>query len=224
MTEMQYQVHNWYHFAWLSGDNIGEQHVHNLDIGNWVMSAVLKKEGKDWAHPVEANGMGASTTRGYNGKNVQGQIFDAHFVEYTFDNGIKMYSQCRHQRGTFGDVAEYFQSTTTPKGSRVAGRSDLKLKFGAGMTQEHYELQQAVVNGEKLNNGWYGAISSMTAVLGRMATYSGKIVKWDELVEKGQDMFPENITWDTVPPVVPDQNGLYPIPVPGRYDPFTAKA
>jgi hypothetical protein len=187
------------------------------------MSAALKKEGENWAHPVEANGMGANTTRGYNGKNRQGQIFDAHFVEFTFENGVKMFSQCRHQVGTWGQVTEYFHSTTDPKGRNVATRSDLKLPFGGGV-QEHYELQQAIVKGTKLNNGWYGAISSMTAVLGRMATYSGKVIRWDDLVQKGQDMFPENITWDTVPPVAPDARGFYPIPVPGKYDPFTAKA
>jgi len=224
MTEMQYQALNWYHFAWLSGDNIGEQHVHNIDIGNWVMSAVLKKEGKDWAHPVEANGMGACLTRGYNGRNVQGQIFDAHFVEFTYENGTKMLSQCRHQPGTWSNVSEAYHSTTEPKGRGVSIRTDLKLQHGNPYVQEHYILQQAVVNGTKQNDGWYGAISSMTAVLGRMATYSGKIVKWDELVEKGQDMCPESITWDTVPPVVPNENGFYPIPVPGKYNPFTAKA
>jgi hypothetical protein len=225
MTEMQYQVNNWYHFAWLSGDNIGEQHVHNLDIGNWVMSAVLKKEGENWAHPVEANGMGANTTRGYNGKNIQGQIYDAHFVEYTYENGTKMFSQCRHQPGTFTSVSEYFHSASEPKGRNVAARNaDIQLKFGGPYVQEHYVLQQAIVEGKKHNEGWYGAISSMTAVLGRMANYSGKIVKWDELVQNGQDMFPENITFETEPPVKPDANGFYPIPVPGKYDPFKAKA
>jgi myo-inositol 2-dehydrogenase / D-chiro-inositol 1-dehydrogenase len=223
MTEMQYQVNNWYHFAWLSGDNIGEQHVHNIDIGNWVMTTVLKKEGAEWAHPVEANGMGACTRRGYNGKNVQGQIFDTHFVEFTFENGVKMFSQCRHQPNTFQSVNEYVHTTTNPKGSTVAIGTRNRLKFGS-MAQEHYELQQAITQGKKHNEGHYGAVSSMTAVLGRMATYSGKVIRWDELVEKGQDMFPANLTWDMAPPVVPDKDGFYPIPVPGRYDPFTAKA
>lgn len=225
MTEMQYQVHNWYHFAWLSGDNICEQHVHNLDIANWVMSAVLKKEGPNWAHPVEANGMGACVTRGYNGKDVQGQIFDTHFVEFTYEDGTKMYSQCRHQRNTFSNVNEYFHSTKELRGRPVsARRSDIKLQHGNPYVQEHHVLQQAIADARNHNEGWYGAVSSMTAVLGRMATYSGKVIQWDELVEKGPDMFPENPTWETTPPVVPDENGFYPIPVPGRYDPFTAKA
>jgi predicted dehydrogenase len=223
MTEMQYQVNNWYHFNWLSGDNIAEQHVHNLDIANWVMSSALKKEGANWAHPVEANGMGACTTRGYNGKDIQGQIFDAHFVEFTYEDGTKMFSQCRHQPNTFSMVDEFFHSTKEPKGKKVNGAGDkLQLKFNAGMTQEHHDLQQAVLNNEKRNEGWYGAVSSMTAVMGRLATGSGKVVKWDELVQKGFDSFPTgDLNWDTKPPVMPDEDGFYPIVVPGKFDPIT---
>ncbi|MEI7730384.1 MAG: Gfo/Idh/MocA family oxidoreductase [Verrucomicrobiota bacterium] len=224
MSEMQYQVNNWYHFAWLSGDNICEQHVHNLDIGNWVMSAALKKEGANWAHPVEANGMGASLTRSYNGKDIQGQIFDAHFVEYTYEDGTKMYSQCRHQPGTMSGVSETVHSTKQMKGIGVTSiAKGGKLKLGA-YQQEHLDLQEAIVNDKKHNEGWYGAISSMTAVLGRMATYSGKLVKWDELVTKGPDLFPAgNLTWDSQPPVMPDAEGFYPIPCPGKYDPMTGQ-
>lgn len=221
MTEMQYQVNNWYHFVWLSGDNICEQHVHNLDIGNWIMAAVLNKEGADWAHPIEANGMGASLTRGYNGKNVQGQIFDAYFVEFTFDNGTRMYSQCRHQPGTWGIVNEFFHSTLQPKGRAVAGTgTNPKLQHANPYVQEHYALQQAIKDDKKLHEGWHGAISSMTAVLGREAVYSGRIVRWDDLVKNGPDTFPTKLAWDANPPVMPDQNGMYPIPVPGQYKAF----
>lgn len=218
MTEMQYQVHNWYHFNWLSGDHICEQHVHNLDVANWVMSAVLNKEGAAWAHPVEANGMGASLTRGYNGKDIQGQIFDAHFVEFTYEDGTKMYSQCRHQPGTWGIVDEYFHATKQPRGMRVASAGQAsKLQHDNPYVQEHYALQQAIQGERRLNEGWYGAISSMTAVMGREATYSGRIVRWDDLVKKGADSFPTKLSWDAEPPVKPDQNGMYPIAVPGQY-------
>ncbi len=96
MTEMQFQVRNWYHFVWLSGDNICEQHVHNLDVGNWVKGD----------HPVEANGMGSCLQRykGRDPKKGMGQIFDNHFVEFTYKDGTKMYSQCRHIPNTWGGV------------------------------------------------------------------------------------------------------------------------
>lgn len=223
MTEMQYQINNWYHFVWLSGDQICEQHVHNLDVGNWVVSAVTGEEGEDWPHPVEANGMGASLTRGYNGKNLQGQIFDANFVEYSYANGLRMYSQCRHQPRTWSPVTEYFHGTLKPEGRNVAGGGpEVKLKFSNPYVQEHYDLQQAIVRGRKLHEGWYGAIDTMTAVLGRMATYSGKVVKWDDLVTNGHDTFPKELSWAANPPVVPDANGFYPVPMPGKFDPYAA--
>ena len=108
MTEMQFQVNNWYHFCWLSGDNICEQHVHNLDVCNWV---------KD-DHPVEANGMGGCIQRYTRPrpKKGMGQIFDHHFVEFTYKDGTKMYSQCRHIPNTWGsDGGEH--------GPRHQGRS-----------------------------------------------------------------------------------------------------
>ena len=79
MTEMEYQVNNWYHFCWLSGDNICEQHIHNLDICNWVMDD----------HPVEANGMGGCTAATRARQKGTGQIFDHHFVEFTYEDGIQ---------------------------------------------------------------------------------------------------------------------------------------
>jgi len=229
MTEMQYQVHNWYHFAWASGDHICEQHVHNLDIANWVMSAALKKTGAEWAHPVKANGMGALWHRGYGDfirtmkGNNKGQIYDAHFVEFTYENGVKLYSQCRHQPNCWGGDGETFHSSTTPEGKpNLGGRgvsgagTGPKLPLGA-MDQEHCDLLTAIKEDKPLNEAYYGAVSSFTAVLGRMATYSGKEVKWDDAVKYGPDMFPTNLSWDANPTVMPDKDGNYPIPVPGIY-------
>jgi predicted dehydrogenase len=85
MTEMEYQVNNWYHFTWASGDQICEQHIHNLDIGCWIKGM----------YPVKANGMGGSEMR-MGGDRKLSQIFDHTFVEYTFEDGTKMYSQGRH--------------------------------------------------------------------------------------------------------------------------------
>lgn len=221
MTEMQYQVHNWYHFCWLSGDNICEQHVHNLDIANWVMAADgdAKK-----AHPVEANGMGACVQR-YKGEwKGTGQIFDEHFVEFTYADGTKMYSQCRHIPNTFSMVGEAVHGTkgeATPSGS-IRGETEWHYK-GQGvnaMVQEHKDLIAAIRNGTKYCEGWHGAASSMTAVLGRLATYSGKIVKWDEAVQKGTTEFPTKLAWDAPAPVSPDAEGNYPIPIPGVYQPY----
>jgi len=76
---------------------------------------------------------------------------------------------------------------------------------------------KAIAADKYLNEGWHGAVSSMTAVLGRMATYSGQVVKWDEAVEKGGGEFPAQLAWDAEPPVKPDKDGNYPIPTPGVF-------
>jgi len=214
MTEMQYQVHNWYHFCWLSGDNIGEQHVHNLDIGNWVRDD----------HPVEANGMGGCTARYLGGNKGTGQIFDHHFVEFTYADGTKMYSQCRHMRGCWGAVFEAAHGTkgTSSCSGRIEGENEWRFsgRGVGGHQQEQTDLIATLRAGKRYNEGFYGATSSMTAVLGRVANYSGKVVKWDDLVAKGTSQMPEKLAWDAPAPVQKDSNGNYPIPVPGQFNPY----
>ena len=223
-TEMEYQVHNWYHFCWLSGDNICEQHVHNLDVCNWANGD---------QHPVEANGMGGCSVR-YSGENKGvGQIFDHHFVEFTYADGSKMYSQCRHIPNTWSPVTEAIHGTLgtsdahnvklyTTEGQVVSPKKTPRARRKAagggnvGATvQEHMDLIAAIRSNEKHNEGHYGATSSFTAVLGRMATYSGQVVNWDEAVAKGTSEFPDRLAWDAEPKVKPDKDGNYPIPTPG---------
>ncbi|MHB8866916.1 MAG: Gfo/Idh/MocA family protein [Pirellulaceae bacterium] len=212
-SEMQKQVDNWYHYCWLSGDNICEQHIHNLDVCNWAKNA----------HPVEANGMGGDQLRRelYPGT----QIFDHHFVEFTYPDGNKMYSQCRHVQNTFNRVDEYAFGSKDKGSMRANGdvkdSNGLDFKFG-DYDQEHFTLLDAIRRNLPYNEGHFGATSSMTAVLGRMATYSGNIVKWDEAVENGKDEAPgiETYTWESTPPVVPNDQGMYPRAIPGVYNPF----
>jgi len=202
-------MRNWYHFVWLSGDNICEQHVHNLDVGNWVKGD----------HPVEANGMGYCVERylGLDPKKGMGQIFDYHFVEFTYQDGSKMYSQCRQIPNTYTNISEAVHGT---KGVGAASSRAPELKYRDPYEQEHYDLLAAIRSNDKYNEGWYGATSSFTAVLGRMATYSGKSVKWDDAVAHGPSEFPEKLAWDAKPRALPDANGYYPIPQPGTYKPF----
>jgi predicted dehydrogenase len=209
MTEMEYQVHNWYHFCWVSGDNICEQHIHNLDVCNWI---------KD-AHPVEANGMGGCTARYLGDLKGTGQIFDHHFVEFTYADGSKMYSQCRHMVNTWGSVSEAAHGTigTSDPSRSITGPNEWKFegKSPGGHAQEQKDLIAAMREGNRYNEGYYGASSSMTAVLGRMANYSGKKITWDLALELGSSQFPKNLEWDAPAPVEKDEDGDYPIPRPG---------
>ena len=116
--EMRFQVRNWGCFRWLYGDNIVEQHVHNLDIANWVMA----KDGDPRkAHPVEANGMGGRVNRGN-----YGDIFDHHFIEFTYADGTKMFSQSRHQPGTWNQVSEFVHGMQGTRGVAVGGGPELE--------------------------------------------------------------------------------------------------
>ncbi|MEN6404955.1 MAG: Gfo/Idh/MocA family oxidoreductase [Thermoguttaceae bacterium] len=198
-SEMEYQMRNWYHFVWLCGDHIVEQHVHNLDVCNWVKGD----------HPVKANGMGSCHIRDNRGV---GQIYDNHFVEFTYKDGTKLYSQCRQQPNVWNSMTQFVHGTK--------GQKELPGNGSDGYKQEHVDLINAIRNGEKLNDGWVAATSTMTGVLGRMATYSGQEVNWDDAVAYGPDEMPKKFAFDADPPAMPDKDGNYPVPVPGVYKPY----
>ncbi len=212
-TEMEYQMRNWYYFVWLCGDHICEQHVHNLDVVNWV---------KD-AHPVEANGMGGRQVR--KGSD-HGQIYDHHFIEFTYEDGSKMYSQCRHIRNCWNQVSEAAMGSlgTSNCAGTIEGKNPWRFdgKKVSGHQQEQTDLVATLRAGKRYNEGFYGATSSFTAVLGRMATYSGKVVRWDDAVAKGPEEMPYGVdlTYQSKPPVVPDEEGNYPVAQPGTYKPY----
>jgi len=251
-AELNFQVRNWYHFVWVCGDNIAEQHCHNLDICNWIHG-----KGDRMAHPVEANAQGGRTHKAgpedlmrqappfsdraawdewYQANrqrlNRHGQAWDHFFVEFSYADGSRMYSQCRHIRGTWSNVSEHVYGTN---GSGTPGqlsprsgeqwRNQERTPKGS-MDWEHNKLVEAVREDKPMNDGYHAAMSCMIAVLGREAAYCGKVVKWDELVEKGRSYFPngEVTSFEDPAPVQPDADGFYEssVPVPGVYDPFVS--
>ncbi|ALL07944.1 dehydrogenase [Pedobacter sp. PACM 27299] len=215
-TEMEYQMRNWYYFNWLCGDHIVEQHVHNIDIANWVKNA----------YPVSVQGTGSRAWR--TGKDY-GEIYDNHAVELTYADGAVIYSQCRHFEGIANRVDETFQGT---KGRTYlsAGNNgviwDLKgkelfshpTKGNANPYQtEHDELFAAIAKGDyKFADAERGAKSCFTAIVGRYATYSGQTIKWDEALQANNSLMPDELSWTANPKLMPDANGLYPIPTPGK--------
>lgn len=215
LTEMAYQCKNWYHFNWLSGDQICEQHIHNLDVGCWVKGSF----------PVECNGMGGREQR-EGGDRTRSQIFDHTFCEYTFADGTKMYSQGRHLAGGWSIVDEFAHGSkgTSKIDGVIEGANPWRFEGQrlGGHQQEQHDLIEALMRGEIYNEGQYGAHSTFCAILGREACYSGKVLKWDDLMNSGQDLCPgiDQYTLKSQPPTVPDANGLYPVPVPGVYNPL----
>jgi len=216
-TEMEYQMRNWYYFVWLCGDHITEQHIHNLDVINWALDS----------YPVVAQGMGGREVR--KGKDY-GQIYDHHFVEFHYANGAILNSQCRHQKGTLSKVDEMLIGTkgkvfcdeariTDTKGNTLYQFD--KSKENQPYQNEHDELFAAIAKGEyKFWDAERGAKSSMTSILGRLATYSGQRMEWDKALASGMNIMPATYAFDATPPVVPDANGMYPVAVPGQFKPF----
>ncbi|QDS91643.1 Inositol 2-dehydrogenase [Roseimaritima multifibrata] len=222
-SELEYQTYNWYYFNWLCGDHINEQHIHNLDVINWAMQG----------NPIEAQGQGGREVR----TSIDtGQIFDHHMVEFTYpgDHNPKLFSQCRHIRGCWNSVSEHLSGTTgfadvsaakiyDNKGKLIF-QSEAKEANGKGWQQEHYDLFAALRAGETPNEAEYGAKSTMTSILGRMATYSGKTVKWDDAMASDHALadFDSLTSFDQLPPITPDDEGRYKVPVPGTTKPFEA--
>lgn len=213
MTEMEYQMRNWYYFNWLCGDHITEQHIHNIDVVNWA------KKG----YPVRAQGMGGREVR--KGKDF-GEIFDHHYVEFEYADGTILNSQCRHQKGTMSRVDETLIGT---KGSVVCGTGIMKDSKGKVIYKhegandpnpyqvEHDELFEAIAKGEyKFADAENGAKSTMTSILGRMATYSGQVIEWDKAINSGISIMPKTFAWDAMPPVLPDADGIYAAAIPGK--------
>ncbi|MFZ5833303.1 MAG: Gfo/Idh/MocA family protein [Planctomycetota bacterium] len=214
-TEMEHQIRNWRCFDWLGGGRLVEAHCHELDIMDWAMQG----------HPVEANGMGGrQVTRGEMTRGgMFGTDFDHHFHEYTYADGTKMYSQCRQMNGCWGPMTEHIHTDKAVVDLlgkiRISSVRDRKEEVVSPYLQEHADLLEAIWNGKSYNEGWLGATSSFTSILGREASYCGQVVNWDELAEKGSDLFPKRLAWDADPPVLPDENGSYEyaVPMPGLY-------
>ncbi|MGJ1320363.1 Gfo/Idh/MocA family protein [Sphingobacterium spiritivorum] len=216
MTEMEYQMRNWYYFNWLCGDHIVEQHVHNIDIANWI-------KGK---YPVSIQGTGSQAFR--KGKDY-GEIYDNFAVELTYDDNSVVYSQCRHFEGISNRVDETFQASKGRTYLSAGGQGILWDANGKEIyrhdpkgnpnpyQQEHKELFEAIAKGEyKFDNAEYGAYSTLTGIIGRIACYTGKTIKWDKALESNVDLQPATYAWDASPKILPNADGLYPVAVPGQ--------
>ncbi len=212
-TELEYQMRNWYYFNWLCGDHILEQHIHNIDVANWFIGD----------YPIHAQGMGGRQVR--KGKDY-GEIFDHHFVEFTYPSGAVISSQCRHIPGTMSRVDEVFQGT---KGSIEIGKGEITDLEGKSQYKyprlgqdpnpyqvEHNLLFKSIREGKVIADAENGAMSTLTAILGRMATYTGKKITLEQAMNSKLQLMPEEVNWDTLPPSLPDVNGKYAIPTPGK--------
>jgi myo-inositol 2-dehydrogenase / D-chiro-inositol 1-dehydrogenase len=207
-TEMEFQLRNWYYFTWLSGDHNVEQHIHSLDKPAWAMHD---------EPPVRAWGLGGRQVR----VDPQfGNIYDHHAVVYEYANGVPMYSYCRQIAGCWSETSDNFIGT---KGRANILKHEIEgenpWKYDGPKCNmyvaEHQELFQAIRSGKPINNGLYMARSTMLAILGRMATYSGQAVTWEKAINSTELLSPKSYAMNAEPPILPDQDGKYPIAMPG---------
>jgi predicted dehydrogenase len=200
-NDMEYQLRNWYHYTWLCGDHIVEQHVHNLDVMNWVLKS----------HPLSAVAVGGKQVRT---QPEYGCGWDHFGVDFTYPNDVHVLSMCRHWPKSPGNVSEAVVGTK--------GKSDCANHItlyngekwnppGGGINpyvQEHKDLIASIRSGNPLNEAEQVAHSTLTAIMGREAAYTGQILKWDEFLNSPLDLSPAKYEFGPLPEP--------PVAVPGK--------
>jgi len=207
MTEMQYQLRNPYNFTWLSGDYIVDNLLHFVDLCLWAKGE----------HPISAQGQGARQIA-YRAKC--GDIFTHHAVEYTFADGTKMIATTRQIAGSWISTRSYadgLKGTADLGNYRIEGANAWHFHGAAPNPYqvEHDVLMAAIRQDKPHNEVEYGAMSTMTAILGRYATYSGQMVSWEDALNSKVVLAPARYAFDAPPPVVADAAGCYPAAIPG---------
>jgi myo-inositol 2-dehydrogenase/D-chiro-inositol 1-dehydrogenase len=197
MTDVAWQLRNWYNFVWLSGDGLVEQACHSVDKIAWAMNGVL---------PIKA-----VATGGRQFPNNEGNIFDHIDVFYEFPNGVRAFMAQRQINNCYSDNSDYLMGADglgNIKGWNdpvITGKESWEYKGPKGdMYQiEHDELFASIRNRRPINDGIWMAHSTLMALMGRMAAYTGKEISWDQAMNSELKLVPDNLTWDMELPIRP---------------------
>lgn len=213
MSELDVQVYNQYMFSWLSGDDFTQSLVHNVDRMTWLLG------GKT---PVKAFGMGgraSMTERKY------GDVFDHHAAVFHYpDDACRLFAYCRTEIGCYDlhdDLIIGTKGNAFWNAARITGETNWKYegKYLGGHLEEQIALFDALRKGDRLDSGDFVADSTMMAILGQVAAYTGKMIAWKEIYDS-KFVFqpaPEDCVAGMEPPVRPGPNGSYPVPIPGQH-------
>lgn len=191
-SQLEWRLRNWYSYCWLSGDNITEQHVHNLDVCNWIMGgppkSVVASGGRTWKPNTEE----------------YGDIFDHFCCDYEYENDVHMFSSCRHWYNATGSVME---QALCAKGATLC---DALGKPGENAkVQEHIDFVNSIIGKDKyLHEGEQVAQSTMTAIMGRISAYTGLRQGYESLLNSGLKIVPDDLDFGKKYPVGP-------VPMPG---------
>ena len=201
-TDMEYQLRNWHYYCWISGDHIVEQHLHTIDVVNWAMGG----------HPLRAVAVGGRQKRT---AERYGNVYDHFAVDFEYPGGAHAMSLCRQMDRTDSHVGAYFEGSrgkASPYTGRITG--DKPWEYTGGKTtgdayvQEHADLIHSIRTGNPINDARQIAESTLTAILGREAAYTGKSVTWDQMVNSDLDLSPPEYKFGDLP--------MRPISQPGR--------
>jgi len=193
-SEMEYQMRNWYYYTWLSGDHIVEQHIHSLDKALWLMGD---------KPPASCFGLGGRQVRTEQPK--WGHIYDHFAVCYEWENGVRTFAYTRQMAGCYGETDDYVFGS---KGRAVILKNEVtnadgRWKFPGEKPsmydEEHRELFAGIRSGNLINNGVYMSYSTLLAIMGREACYTGQKITWDEALNSPQNLSPAKYEWGDMP-------------------------
>jgi predicted dehydrogenase len=209
LSELQWQCSTQYHFRWLSGDDVPQSLVHNLDRSSWVMHNKA---------PVKCHGLAGRSSMT---EPIYGDVFDHHSVVYEFDNGVPIYAFCRTTTGCHDSTSSIVHGSkgrASVLQCRIWGQTNWQWEDRCDPYQrEHDILFAAIRSGKPVNNGDYMTRSTMITVMGQISCYTGKEVTWEK-INQSDFYYPpkaEDCRDDMEPPTKPDANGSYPVPKPG---------
>jgi myo-inositol 2-dehydrogenase/D-chiro-inositol 1-dehydrogenase len=209
LTELQWQCSTQYHFRWLSGDDVPQSLVHNLDRSSWAMGNKV---------PAKCHGLGGRSSMT---DPIYGDVFDHHSVVYEYANGVPIYAFCRTTNGCHNDSSSVVlgsKGKASILGCRIWGETNWRWQGRCDPYQrEHNVLFKAIRSEKPVNNGDYMVRSTMITVMGQISCYTGKEVTWEQISKS--DFYyppkPEDCRDDMEPPVKAGPDGSYPVPKPG---------
>jgi predicted dehydrogenase len=193
--DMTWQQRNWYSFVWICGDQIVEQHLHNIDVINWVMGT----------HPVRVVATGGAVWRPRT--EVYGNIYDHISADFEYPNGVRMSSYCRQfPRGLHTNISERVILSKGKFASTELARAEVNP-----YEAEHTALVASIRgDGPWINHAMPVAESTMTCIMGRESAYSGTALTWDQMMASKLDLQPKKFGYD-------EKMEVPPLPVPGEY-------
>jgi predicted dehydrogenase len=205
-TPMHEQVQNWMYYRWLSGDHIVEQFIHSLDKALWL---------RHDEPPVRCYGQGGRQVRT---SSDYGNVYDHFSVVYEWADGSKTFASTRQMAGCFNETEDYVfgtDGTATILANKIVSEKPWKYEYqGEGKKPNMYDLEhvalfKSIRDGKPLNNGDYMCKSTLMAIMGREACYSGKVITWEQAMASNQVLGPKQYAWGEAPEAVVNNPGTY---------------